>query len=376
MYAGLSGVLYALSIGSIAPESFGLDVSVQYLAMIVLGGLGLGRRRGPRRRSFVSALPLVFQQYAGALPLIAAPGEAASTPARRPGSSTAPRSSWSCSSSPAAWPGSRSGSAGRGAPTPAAEPGSGRAGRQRRPASRPTHLRPDHRRPVRPTSSKKEHHVNHATPQAAALLVAAALARPDRLQHQGLEQLGERQRRQWRRRQDRPRHQGNTITLGVAHRPHRCVRRAGQGRHQRPAALLGQRTQGKVCGKYKVKLDVKDHGYVAAERRPALQRHEGRHPRDKQTIGSPINAALGAAVRRPTTMVNFPRPGPQTLTENPEHRRRRRDLRRRDHQRARLPVQEGPDQAGRQASGTSTSRASTARTAWPARSTVAEASTA
>ena len=40
MYAGLSGVLYALSIGSIAPESFGLDVSVQYLAMIVLGGLG------------------------------------------------------------------------------------------------------------------------------------------------------------------------------------------------------------------------------------------------------------------------------------------------------------------------------------------------
>jgi len=29
MYGGLSGVLYALSIGSIAPESFGLDVSVQ-----------------------------------------------------------------------------------------------------------------------------------------------------------------------------------------------------------------------------------------------------------------------------------------------------------------------------------------------------------
>ena len=40
MYAGLSGVLYALSIGSIAPESFGLVVSIQYLAMIVLGGLG------------------------------------------------------------------------------------------------------------------------------------------------------------------------------------------------------------------------------------------------------------------------------------------------------------------------------------------------
>jgi branched-chain amino acid transport system permease protein len=74
MYAGLSGVLYALSIGSIAPESFGLDVSVQYLAMIVLGGLGSvgGAAIGA---AIVSALPLVFQQYAGSLPLVAAPGE-------------------------------------------------------------------------------------------------------------------------------------------------------------------------------------------------------------------------------------------------------------------------------------------------------------
>jgi branched-chain amino acid transport system permease protein len=74
MYGGLSGVLYALSIGSIAPESFGLDVSVQYLAMIVLGGLGSvgGAAIGA---AVVSALPLVFQQYAGELPLIAAPGE-------------------------------------------------------------------------------------------------------------------------------------------------------------------------------------------------------------------------------------------------------------------------------------------------------------
>jgi branched-chain amino acid transport system permease protein len=74
MYGGLSGVLYALSIGSIAPESFGLDVSVQYLAMIVLGGLGSvgGAAIGA---VIVSALPLVFQQYAGSLPLVAAPGQ-------------------------------------------------------------------------------------------------------------------------------------------------------------------------------------------------------------------------------------------------------------------------------------------------------------
>lgn len=74
MYAGLSGVLLALSIGSIAPESFGLDVSIAYLAMIVLGGLGSvgGAAAGAL---IVSALPLIFQQYAGSLPLVAAPGE-------------------------------------------------------------------------------------------------------------------------------------------------------------------------------------------------------------------------------------------------------------------------------------------------------------
>ena len=74
LYAGLSGVMYGLSIGSIAPESFGLDVSVQYLAMIVLGGLGSmgGAVFGAM---VVSALPLVFQQYADSLPLVSAPGE-------------------------------------------------------------------------------------------------------------------------------------------------------------------------------------------------------------------------------------------------------------------------------------------------------------
>ncbi|MEO5708212.1 MAG: branched-chain amino acid ABC transporter permease [Nocardioidaceae bacterium] len=74
MYAGLAGVLYALSIGSVAPDSFGLTLSVQFLAMIVLGGLGsvTGSIMGA---AFVSALPLVFQQYAGSLPFIVNPGQ-------------------------------------------------------------------------------------------------------------------------------------------------------------------------------------------------------------------------------------------------------------------------------------------------------------
>ncbi len=74
MYAGLAGVLYALSIGSIAPESFALDLSVLYLAMIVLGGLGsvAGAALGA---AFVASLPLIFQQYADVLPLISDPGQ-------------------------------------------------------------------------------------------------------------------------------------------------------------------------------------------------------------------------------------------------------------------------------------------------------------
>ena len=73
MYGGLAGVLYALSIGSIAPESFGLFVSIQYLAMIVLGGLGSvgGAVLGAL---FVTALPLVFQRYADAVPFVTGAG--------------------------------------------------------------------------------------------------------------------------------------------------------------------------------------------------------------------------------------------------------------------------------------------------------------
>ena len=81
MYAGLAGVLVALSIGSIAPESFALEVSVLYLAMIVLGGLGSvwGSVLGA---TFVAALPVVFQRYADILPLLAQPGQPGITAAQ------------------------------------------------------------------------------------------------------------------------------------------------------------------------------------------------------------------------------------------------------------------------------------------------------
>lgn len=81
MYAGLAGVLVALSIGSIAPESFALEVSVLYLAMIVLGGLGSvwGSVLGA---TFVAALPVVFQRYADILPLLSQPGQGGLTAAQ------------------------------------------------------------------------------------------------------------------------------------------------------------------------------------------------------------------------------------------------------------------------------------------------------
>ncbi|MGY1812244.1 branched-chain amino acid ABC transporter permease [Blastococcus sp. SYSU D00820] len=60
LYAGLSGVLYALAIGSIAPTTFGFDLSLQLLAMVVIGGVGSvgGAIAGS---TFVVCLPVLVQ---------------------------------------------------------------------------------------------------------------------------------------------------------------------------------------------------------------------------------------------------------------------------------------------------------------------------
>jgi branched-chain amino acid transport system permease protein len=73
MYAGLAGVLGAVAIGSVAPQSFALDVSVLYLVMAVIGGLGSvgGAIAGA---AVVTALPVVLQEYAVDLPFLAEPG--------------------------------------------------------------------------------------------------------------------------------------------------------------------------------------------------------------------------------------------------------------------------------------------------------------
>ncbi len=73
MYAGLAGVLLALAFRRVVPDHFGLVLSVDYLAMVVLGGLGSvgGATAGA---VFVTALPLVLARYADVLPLVGAEG--------------------------------------------------------------------------------------------------------------------------------------------------------------------------------------------------------------------------------------------------------------------------------------------------------------
>ncbi len=78
MYAGLAGVLLALAFRRVVPDYFSLALSVDYLAMIVIGGLGsvAGAAAGA---VFVTGLPLLMTRYADQLPLVTAPGSAEGT---------------------------------------------------------------------------------------------------------------------------------------------------------------------------------------------------------------------------------------------------------------------------------------------------------
>ena len=73
MYAGLAGVLFALTAEHIVPNTFGFPLSVTYLVMIVIGGLG-SVRGAVLGAIFVSVLPQVFDHYSDSLPLVAQPG--------------------------------------------------------------------------------------------------------------------------------------------------------------------------------------------------------------------------------------------------------------------------------------------------------------
>jgi branched-chain amino acid transport system permease protein len=73
MYAGLAGVLLALIYNRIVPEAFGLNLSVEFLAMIVIGGLG-SIRGAVLGGIFVSSLPKILDKYSDSLPFLSDAG--------------------------------------------------------------------------------------------------------------------------------------------------------------------------------------------------------------------------------------------------------------------------------------------------------------
>ncbi|MEU7576897.1 branched-chain amino acid ABC transporter permease [Streptomyces sp. NPDC041068] len=79
MYAGLAGVLLALVFQRTVPDYFGMTLSLEYLAMIVIGGLGsvAGAVAGA---ALVSLLPQLLTRYSDALPFVSAPGTGGVSP--------------------------------------------------------------------------------------------------------------------------------------------------------------------------------------------------------------------------------------------------------------------------------------------------------
>jgi branched-chain amino acid transport system permease protein len=80
MYAGLAGVLVGLAFQRVVPEHFGLLLSINFLVMIVIGGLGSvgGAAMGA---AFVTALPILLEKYSDKVPGLAAAGSDGIDPA-------------------------------------------------------------------------------------------------------------------------------------------------------------------------------------------------------------------------------------------------------------------------------------------------------
>jgi branched-chain amino acid transport system permease protein len=80
-YLGLALVAVALVFGRLVPDTFGFALSVDFLVMIVIGGLGSigGAALGA---VFVSMLPRVFDHYSDSLPLVASAGSSGLQPSQ------------------------------------------------------------------------------------------------------------------------------------------------------------------------------------------------------------------------------------------------------------------------------------------------------
>jgi branched-chain amino acid transport system permease protein len=73
LYAGVAGVLLALALQRLVPNSYDTAMAFSYLAMVVIGGLGspLGAVLGA---AFVTSLPVLLRHYSDHLPFLADEG--------------------------------------------------------------------------------------------------------------------------------------------------------------------------------------------------------------------------------------------------------------------------------------------------------------
>ncbi|GAB2869848.1 branched-chain amino acid ABC transporter permease [Nocardioides pacificus] len=73
MYAGLGGVMIALAYGFIVPENFGLALSIQFVAMIIIGGMG-SVRGAIIGAVFVTGLTQALPVLTSSMTFLAQPG--------------------------------------------------------------------------------------------------------------------------------------------------------------------------------------------------------------------------------------------------------------------------------------------------------------
>ena len=290
------------------------------------------RLRGRRRSAPCSSAPCRWSSRSTptSLPFVGDPGEVGLVAARRRASSTAWRSSSSILFEPAGLAGLA-----RRFRRPGRGPDAADGGLLGCPAGSAHHT--GHSRPVNRRYQLMKNNTKRGRGHARGGRHGAG---GHRLQQQG---PGTRSPAAARAGSRSTRRRGQDDHPRCPHRPDRRLRGARQGPDQLHTLYWKDH---KVCDTYTVKLDVQDTGYVP---QTGVQLYSGMKDSVlamQQTIGSPINTALAPAVRgRPDRQL------PVRLVEDadrdPGHRGRRRDVRRRDHQRLRLPLQEGPAQGGR-----------------------------
>jgi ABC-type branched-subunit amino acid transport system substrate-binding protein len=112
---------------------------------------------------------------------------------------------------------------------------------------------------------------------------------------------------------------GNTITIGALTDLSGVF--AALGKDVTNAQQLfwdQQNAKGGVCGKYQVKTEVKDHGYVVQNAVQLYSSMKNDVLAIEQTIGSPVNVALADQFQA-DHMVNIPEAWARSLTENPQN---------------------------------------------------------